>query len=114
MTRQSGEYSLTHDDRQLPDHYGWKVASRLEAIEAKYQSLAKSGNTTRKEPTVAELRRQAQEIVKLLDAEGRWISTFAGEPLYGQPKFKPGDKFINSAVFSRNLETLSAFLTAAR
>jgi PelA/Pel-15E family pectate lyase len=113
MTRSNGEYSLTHDDRELPDHYGWKVASRLEAIEAEYQSLVRSGKTTRKEPTVAELRRPAREIIGSLDAEGRWISTFAGEPLYGQPKFKPGDKFINSAVFSRNLETLSQFLAAA-
>jgi PelA/Pel-15E family pectate lyase len=113
MTRDRDEYSLTYDDSKLPDHYGWKVVSRLEAIEAEYNALSKTGKTAKKDPTIAELRNQAREIVKSLDAEGRWISTFAGEPLYGQPKFKSGDKFINSAVFSRNLETLAAYLTAA-
>jgi PelA/Pel-15E family pectate lyase len=114
MTRNNGEYSLTYDDSQLPDHYGWKVNSRLEAIEAEYQSLAKNGQSTKQEPTLDELRKQTREIIDSLDAEGRWISTFAGEPLYGQPKFNPGDKFINSAAFSRNLETLAAYLLATR
>ena len=112
MTRTSGEYSLTYDDRDLPDHYGWKVASRLDAIQAEYNALSKTGKTTKQEPTLAELRKQALEITSSLDAEGRWISTYAGEPLYGQPKFKPGDRFINSAVFSRNVEALAAYLQA--
>ena len=34
MTRDRDEYSLTYDDSKLPDHYGWKVDSRLDAIEA--------------------------------------------------------------------------------
>jgi hypothetical protein len=113
MSRRGDEYSLTYDDSKLPDHYGWKVDSRLEAIEAAYQSLV-NNRAAKKEPTATELRRDAQKIIADLDSEGRWISTFAGERLYGQPKFKPGDRYINSDVFSKNLEALSAYLTATR
>ncbi len=45
-----------------------------------------------------------------LDNQGRWISEFTGQPLVGQPKFKMGDRFISSAVFSHNLESLSTFV----
>jgi PelA/Pel-15E family pectate lyase len=110
MTRRGDEYSLTYDDSMLPDHYGWKVASRVEAIESEYQSLLRTGRTAKKEPTVDELRREARRIMADLDDQGRWISTFAGEPLVGQPEFKLGDRYISSVVFSRNLETLSRFV----
>ena len=112
MTRDRDEYSLTYDDSKLPDHYGWKVDSRLEAIEAEYQSLAAGRGTTKKSPTLAELSTDGRRIVAELDKEGRWVSTFAGERLYGQPKFKAGDKYLHSGVFSGNLETLSALLMA--
>ena len=32
--------------------------------------------------------------------------------LVGQPKFAPGFKYISSAVFSKNVETLSAYIAA--
>jgi hypothetical protein len=114
MTRDRDEYSLTYDDSKLPDHYGWKVDSRLDAIEAEYQSLASTGRSLKREPTVEELRASAQKIIASLDPEGRWISTFAGERLYGQPKFKTGDRYLHSGVFSGNLEALSAYLAATR
>jgi PelA/Pel-15E family pectate lyase len=114
MNRRNGEYFLTFDDTELPDHYGWKVNSRLDAIEAEYNALAKSGLSLKKEPTAEELQPEAQKLAATLDAEGRWISTYSGESLYGQPKFKPGDHYINSAVFAKNLETLSNFLAATK
>lgn len=114
MTRRGDEYSLTYDDSMLPDHYGWKVNSRLAAIEAEYQSLASTGKSQQRERTLDELRQDARKIIDALDTTGRWISTYAGEPLYGQPKFKPGDRYIHSGVFAQNLETLSALLTATR
>jgi PelA/Pel-15E family pectate lyase len=113
MTRRGDEYSLTYDDSNVPDHYGWKVDSRLDSIESAYQSI-KSNRPSKKDPTADDLRREARTIIADLDSEGRWISTFTGERLYGQPKFKPGDRYINSAVFSSNMETLSAFLAATR
>jgi PelA/Pel-15E family pectate lyase len=103
MTR---NYALTHDDRDLPDHYGWKIDSRLDAIEAALKSPAPASA-----PPTAE---QAREILRALDAEGRWLSTDTGQPLVGQPKFKPGEQFIASEVFCRNLEALSDYLAAQR
>jgi PelA/Pel-15E family pectate lyase len=114
MTRRGDEYSLTYDDSMLPDHYGWKVDSRLDEIEAEYQSLAETGKTSKLTRTPDDLRREVRQIIAVLDADGRWISTFAGERLYGQPKFKPGDRYINSAVFSDNLHKLSEFLAATK
>jgi hypothetical protein len=49
-----------------------------------------------------------------LDADGRWVSTYAGERLTGQPKFAIGFKYISSAVFSQNVELLSAFIAAGK
>jgi Pectic acid lyase len=114
MTRRGDDYSLTYDDSKLPDHYGWKVDSRLVAIEAEYRTIAAGRERPNKTPALVELRRAAREIIQSVDADGRWVSTFAGEQLVGQPKFKPGDRYINSAVFSRNLETLSQFLAAGQ
>jgi PelA/Pel-15E family pectate lyase len=114
MNRRNGDYYLTFDDTELPDHYGWKVNSRLDAIEAEYKALTSTGKTIKKELTTEELQQEAKKIIAALDTDGRWISTYAGEGLYGQPKFKTGDKYINSAVFSKNLETLAALVETTR
>jgi hypothetical protein len=113
MKRSNGEYSLTYEDSDLPDHYGWKIASRLEAIVAEYQSLVNTGQSLKREPTLAESRQNARKIIAALDADGRWISTFGGEPLVGQPKFKTGDRYISSAVFAQNIETLAALVRSS-
>jgi len=115
MTRSGRNYSLTYDDSKLPSHYGWKVASEIQQIESWYQR-AKAGNgtavTSRSDD--ADLEARVRSIVQSLDGEGRWISTFQGEPLPGQPKFRTGDEYISSAVFSENVETLSDFLGQQR
>ncbi len=113
MTRRGDEYSLTYDDSNLPDHYGWKVASRLDAIEADYEE-AKADRTVAKPPAAVPTAEQVRRIIAELDLGGRWISTYAGEPLVGQPKFKPGQRYLHSGIFSRNVEALSAYLQATR
>jgi hypothetical protein len=55
-----------------------------------------------------------RRILRELDAEGRWISSYEGGMLVGQPKFKVGQPYIASAVFSKNLETLSDYLAKSR
>ena len=102
------DYQLTHDDAHAPRHYGWKTESRIEAIEA----AAKSRKPTPAPPAPAEA--DIRKIVAALDAEGRWISTYAEQSLVGQPKFKTGDRYLASAVFAENLEALGAFVAAAR
>lgn len=115
MTRNGKEYSLTYEDSELPAHYGWKVDSRLAAIEARYRAL-KGGRDDRADERQNEgdLERQVRRIVQELDDQGRWISRYAGERLVGQPKFTPGRLYLSSEVFSKNLETLSQYLTTTK
>ncbi len=105
------DYKLTNDDSQVPQHYGWKIDSRLDAIEAAFAG-AKIKAAASVAPDVKE--DEVRKILGELDAEGRWISTYGDQRLVGQPKFKPGDQFIASEVFSKNLEALSNYVARAR
>jgi PelA/Pel-15E family pectate lyase len=95
-------YQLTYDDGDAPSHYGWKQPSRLDRIEGALNgaSAGRSGD----------LEKEVREILKGLDPQGRWVSVYDGEGLVGQPKFARGFSFLSSAVFSRNVETLSLYL----
>lgn len=95
-------YQLTHDDTAAPDHYGWKQPARFDRIE----KAMKGETPAAKAPTADAVRK----IVADLDADGRWVSVYAWERLVGQPKFAAGFRYVSSAVFARNVETISAFL----
>ena len=106
-------YQITYDDSAAPGHYGWKQPQRFDAIEQAYLE-AKNGTAAAVKRSAADLEAEVRKIVASLDAEGRWITTHAGEGLVGQPKFKVGYEYVSSAVFSRNVETLSEYLAASR
>ena len=111
MTRSGEKYSLTYDDANLPDHYGWKTPARLDELEARHRGLSEgsaASETANKTapPDEGEVRR----IVGALDGEGRWLSTYDGGMIVGQAKFRPGDSYLSSETFSRNVETLAAYL----
>jgi PelA/Pel-15E family pectate lyase len=106
-------YELTYDESAAPSHYGWKQATRYEAIERAYQD-ARSGNGTTRPTSADPSEKDVRRIIGELDGEGRWVTTYAGEGLVGQPKFSPSFQYLSSAVFSRNVETLSAYLAATR
>lgn len=101
-------YELTYDDGDVPAHYGWKAASHLDRLESEYQA-ARSGKPS---PSSADRPsfEQVAAILKSLDDQGRWVTEYDQSPLVGQPHFRPGDKYLSSAVFSRNLTTLSRFV----
>jgi PelA/Pel-15E family pectate lyase len=107
------KYELTYDDSQAPDHYGWKQPQRLNEIDALYRA-AQSGKPEATPKTAQQLAGEAATIVKALDADGRWVTKYAGERLVGQPKFSPGFAYLSSDVFSRNVTTLSEYLTATK
>jgi len=113
MTR---DYRLTHVDTDVPTHYAFKVASRVDALAKAYAAAARGPVTTA--PTTPATRSvsadRVRTILAALDADGAWVSTYAGESLTGQPKFEPGARYIASDVFARNLETLSDYLLATR
>lgn len=106
MTR---DYVLTYDDSDVPAHYGWKNPSRIEKL-TKAHTAARSGTAAKRSKKSKPAPERIEAIVKSLDAEGRWITVSEGESLVGQPKFKPGQKFIASEVFSKNLEVLADFV----
>lgn len=103
------DYQLTYDDRQVPDHYGWKTASRLKEIERRFADI-KNSNAKALVQKTSPLKEDIAKLIRELDAEGRWVAVYANQPLSGQPKFRPGDHFISSEVFCRNLEALSSFI----
>jgi PelA/Pel-15E family pectate lyase len=107
-------YQLTYDDSAVPEHYGWKQPARLKQIEQAYQA-AQTGvaEPARTRPS-QELAAEVRNTLRTMDAEGRWISTYQGERLVGQPKFAPGFRYISSAVFSRHVETLSEYIASQR
>jgi PelA/Pel-15E family pectate lyase len=104
-------YSLTYDDSHAPAHYGWKQPARLDAIERAFQD-AKNGVDRARPLSAGELEKDVRRIIRDLDDQGRWVSTYAGERLVGQPKFADGYRFLSSAVFSRNVESLSEYHTS--
>ena len=111
MTRKGDDYSLTYDDSALPDHYGWKTASRIDELEAEYRAQVGHTRSTPVEPSPPDPA-TVRAIIAGLDEEGRWLSIYWGGLIVGQPKFKPGYEYISSEVFSDNLKTLSAYLKA--
>lgn len=107
------KYQLTYDDSDAPKHYGWKQPARFAQIEKAYQAARKDAPLPA--PPIAKQREaDVRRIIRDLDKDGRWISTYAGERLVGQPKFSDGFRYLSSDVFSRNLETLSAYVAATR
>lgn len=104
-------YQLTYDDSAVPKHYGWKQSARFKEIEKAYQNAKNGGGRGRTRSTKA-LEKDVRKIIGELDEEGRWITTYAGERLVGQPKFAPSFRFLSSDVFSRNVAILSEYIAA--
>jgi PelA/Pel-15E family pectate lyase len=114
MQRRGDAYVLTYDDRDLPDHYGWKVESKLEAIAAEYEAVRRNGRLPEVPRPPEELARQVEAICAALDEQGRWVRIYQGERLVGQPKFRQGEPYLSSAVFAEHVQTLAAFLAPAQ
>lgn len=106
----NARYELTYDDTAAPDHYGWKPPARFGEIEKEYED-AKAGKPLPAAPRAAK-EDDVRRLIKELDAEGRWVSVYAGERLVGQPKFATGFRYVSSDVFARNVEALSAYIGA--
>lgn len=102
-------YQLTYDDSAVPSHYGWKQSAHFDQIEKDYKD-ANNGGALSSRRKAGELEAAVKKIIADLDEEGRWISTYNGERLVGQPKFANAFRYLSSDVFRRNVETLSEYL----
>ena len=82
-------------------------------IENRYDDLSRGIDCTTTALPVADLKRRVQQIIEEIDDRGRWVSTYRGERLVGQPKFPLDSQYISSDVFSRNITSLSDYLAFA-
>lgn len=103
----NAKYELTYDPSDAPSHYGWTQPAHFDRIAKAYESAKKGDPLPKpKTPSAAEVKK----VIAALDDQGRWVSEYAGERLVGQPKFDRGFKYLSSAVFSTNVETLAGYL----
>lgn len=106
-------YRLTHDESQSPKHYGWKQPARIDTLIKTYHAV-KNG----RQPLAVKVRSDrdadVRGIIQAVDAEGRWISTYVGERLVGQPNFRPGFHYLSSAVFVQNIQSISEYIDSSK
>lgn len=100
-------YQLTYDPTNAPTHYGWTQPARFDRIEKAYESAKKGEPLPKAKGPDAD---EVKKVIAALDKDGRWVSEYAGERLVGQPKFEKGFKYLSSGVFSKNVETLAAYI----
>jgi len=111
MNRNGKNYFLTYDDKNLPDHYGWKTDQNLEQLKNEYRRLVGSPKRPGTTPQVS--ADQVESILTGMDDQGRWITTYSDQKLVGDQKFRPGDKYISSETFATNIEALSEYLDSS-
>jgi len=113
MERNGSKYVLTHDDANLPNHYGWKTTSQLDKLNQAYD-LAVRPAATKRTSLIPKIHAQPVDspaaVPAALDEHGRWISVSEAELLVGQLRMPKGNAYISSAVFSQNLELLNRYL----
>jgi PelA/Pel-15E family pectate lyase len=107
------EYKLTYSDSAAPNHYGWKQTARFRQIAEAFQAVNMGHHS--EELNIEPVQKDdIRQIIKDLDADGRWVSTYAGENIVGRPTFEQGFRYISSEVFIRNVETLSDYIAGSR
>jgi hypothetical protein len=112
MNRDGKTYFLTHDDTDLPDHYGWKNPTRLEQIKNAYRAKLAGRPVSEALAPLPVDAASVEKILAALDAEGRWVTRHEGSEtrLVGQPKFAEGEEYLSSEVFATNLRALGAYV----
>ena len=95
------DYRLTYEDGDLPGHYAFKVASRLDAIEREYVRLAAlepgelATERFRAERRSVPGEEEVRRVIGALDEKGRWVDAGAlphrsrGEPLHRERDVHP-------------------------
>jgi hypothetical protein len=112
------QYVLTHDDSDLPTHYGFKVSSRLDRIEKDYEAAkkhppgpAKPEPRRRPGKPGGKLVADVKAALSALDDQGRWVESGRMRN-FGSDD--PTRRVIETRTFIRNVEVLSSFLAVTR
>ena len=114
------EYVLTHDDSDLPTHYGFKVEANLDGLSREYERFAplspsefealrhpKPKKPGKPSPSLTKETRQA---IESLDARGAWVED--GKLKY-HGKQDDTHRVITSERFMKNLKALSRYIAAS-
>jgi hypothetical protein len=110
------DYELTPSDEDLPTHYGFKPASRLDRISEEFERVksADPASLKRPEPGRPRLTRglaeEARRAIEALDGEDLWVTP-------GRLRTRedaPVRRVLDSRVFIRNAGILSRFLAATK
>lgn len=107
------QYVLTYDDSDLPTHYAFKVASRLDDIERRYRVLVERGpdRRGRREASTPKLTDslvdRCKRVLKALDERGAWVQR--GELRTARVK---DVEVIESRTFAENLLVLCRYVAA--
>jgi hypothetical protein len=109
------DYKLTHEADDLPTHYSFQVASRLDSIEARHARAleqlrageAKGSTAVAPKPPSAEEAAAVSRLIAGLDDRGAWA-----EPgnMRGFDKAEPPGGIIASETFEANVKALCAYL----
>jgi hypothetical protein len=108
-------YELTYQDDDLPTHYGFKVASSLDAIAANYEELKRLDPAELKKPgrpgrpqLSAGLIEQTKAVIARLDDRGRWVED-------GRLRSDAAARrIISCQTFIHNVGVLSNYLAASK
>jgi PelA/Pel-15E family pectate lyase len=112
------QYVLTHDDKDLPTHYGFKVSAKLDAIAREQERLEKitpSELESNRERLLRPHRNsapddgQVQAVIAALDERGAW--TEEGR-MRDHGDEDTARQVIETTTFIRNLATLSRYVGA--
>ncbi len=112
------EYKLVYTDDDLPTHYGFKVRSNLDRLEARYKQLVTDGPSksflvarARKSRLSKDLTKRTEKIVKDLDKRGAWVEKGTLKNFKGEEQV---DKVIDTRTYARNVLTLAEFIAASQ
>ena len=104
------QYELTYDDSDMPTHYGFKIASKVDSLRSQYNKLVATQWTkppsllsSSRKPSDKEVRR----IIDTQDSRGAWLTPS------GMRYHKTNEPAIEMARTVKHLETLAAYLKSA-
>lgn len=109
-------YEVTYDSRNLPDHYGFIIDSKVAALRKQFNSLAAKTQLTKPSlqkdnvPKMSASRsKQAKSLIAAMDNRGAWVEQGT---LKFHPKTNGPISIIDCNTFARNVVTLAEFVAA--
>lgn len=109
------EYNLTYDDSDMPTHYGFKITSKLDSLQARFDRVKDKGDREPLQPRPDNWRmkpikvsaNEAHRLINQLDARGAWVES--GRLRYF-PETDPTREVISSKTFVGNLVKLAGYV----